>query len=86
MKESVKSIIEEAGPDMITEGATNSDIDLDDEEEDSIKSPCSKCRPQLSRITTTSTSMDITTDLKPTLKHFQSPRMVADNPQDPTVT
>ncbi len=47
---------EGAGPESMTEGATNSDVDIAEEE---IKSPCSKYRPNLSRISTATGQQEI---------------------------
>jgi hypothetical protein len=61
------------GVDEMTEGATNSDIDM--EEDDLLKSPCQKCKPSLSRVTTTSTLNDHNDQFssKPLLKSLYSP-------------
>jgi hypothetical protein len=47
---------EGAGPESITEGATNSDIDMSEEV---YMSPCAKYRPTLSRISTATTQQEV---------------------------
>ena len=45
-----------AGPESMTEGATNSDIDMSEEV---YMSPCAKYRPTLSRISTATTQQEV---------------------------
>ena len=47
---------EVGGPELMTEGATNSDIDMS---EGVYMSPCAKFRPNLSRISTATTQQEV---------------------------